>query len=99
MPRKIFWSKSAENDLIKLIEYLLLNWNKKVANNYLDLLENITHQISKNPKIYPIINKEIKIHKCVVSKHNSLYYQVTESNIEILRLFDNRQNPNKIDFR
>ena len=64
MSKKIFWSKSAENDLILLTEYLLFKWNKKVANNYIDLLENITNLISKNPKIYPIINKELKIYKC-----------------------------------
>ena len=35
----------------------------------------------------------MNIRKCVVSKHNTLYYRNRRNCIELLRIYDNRQNP------
>jgi plasmid stabilization system protein ParE len=98
MPKEIIWSRFAEEDLIHVIDYLLIRWSKKIADDFIDLLEEFTNQISRNPKCYPIINKKKRVHKCVVTKHNSLYYHEVDNIVEIIRLFDNRQNPKKLRF-
>lgn len=48
--------------------------------------------------MYPLIHKRLKIRKCVVSKHNSIYYREKKDFIEIVNVFDTRQNPNKLKF-
>ena len=98
MPKEIIWSKIAEDDLINVTNYLIIKWSKRIADDFIDLLEEFTDQISSNPKSYPMINKKKRVHKCVVTKHNSLYYHEVDNKVEIIRLFDNRQNPKKLRF-
>lgn len=93
MLKPIKWSSFAEEDLADLLEYLVLKWNNSVCVNYLNELDYCILHIQKNPNQFPTINKKLKIRKCVVTKHNSLFYKVTKERIEILRLYDNRQNP------
>ena len=98
MPKEIIWSRIAEDDLINVTNFLLAKWSKKIADDFIDLLEEFTDQVSNNPECYPMINKKKRIHKCVVTKHNSLYYHEVDNKVEIIRLFDNRQNPKKLRF-
>ena len=98
MPKEIIWSRMAEIDLTNVTEYLIHKWSPKIANNFLDLVEEYSTQISYDPQSYPMINKKLKVRKCVVTKHNSLYYQELDNRIEIIRLFDNRQDPKKLKF-
>ena len=98
MSKVIAWSSFAEEDLDIIIEYLLKNWNNQVALQFVDLVEYLTTQIAFQPKMYPIINKKLKVRKCVLTKHNSLYYRENKERIEILRIYDNRQNPRKLKF-
>jgi hypothetical protein len=36
------------------------------------------------------------LYKCVVTKQSSFYYRIRNNEIEIITLFDNRQNQSKI---
>ena len=58
----------------------------------------MVYQISINPKQFPLIFKKKKIRKCVMTKHNTLFYRENKDNIDILRIFDNRQDPKKLKF-
>ena len=48
--------------------------------------------------MFPLINESLQIRKCVVTKHYSIFYRETNSRIEILRLYDTRQNPENLKF-
>ncbi len=99
MTREIVWSPAAEKDLENISEYLNNKWNSKVALSFINKIEKSTLLISNNPRIFSLINKKLGIRKCVVTKHNSLFYRENSSNrIEIIRLFDNRQHPKKLTF-
>ncbi len=98
MPYTINWSKSAENDYIKIIDYLLQNWPVLVAENFMEITENKIQQIQTFPSSFSIIYEKKKIRKCVLTKHNSLYYRVVKNKIQILRIFDVRQDPSKLQF-
>lgn len=98
MPKQIIWSPLADSDLDQILKYLYDNWNYKVSNNLLDKIELITQYIAENPKCFPLINKRNKIRKCVLTKHNSIFYREHSGAIEILRLFDVRQDPHKLKF-
>ena len=98
MPKKIIWAPLAESDFSAILEYLNKNWDTKVASNFIDLTESVIDQISINPKQYPIIFKKKQIRKCVLTKHNSLFYRDSKPQVEILRIYDTRQDPDTLKF-
>jgi plasmid stabilization system protein ParE len=98
MHRQVVWSPSAERDFANILEYLNKNWEEKVTNNFIDLTEEVIIQISVNPRQFPVIHKKEKIRKCVLTKHNSLFYRDSKSRIDILRIYDTRQDPDTLTF-
>jgi plasmid stabilization system protein ParE len=98
MPKPIIWSPSSENDFANILDYLDKNWGNQVAVNFIDLTVDILNQISLNPRQFPICYKRKKIRKCVLTKHNTLFYRETKTNVDLLRIFDTRQNPNTLTF-
>ena len=99
MPKQIIWSPLAENDFANILDYLDKNWDRKVASNFIDMTENVLNQISINPKQFPICYKRRKVRKCVLTKHNTLFYRDTRLSIEILRIYDTRQDPVTLTFK
>ncbi len=98
MPKPITWSPQAEKDLEKILDYLAIEWENSVSVKFLDLVDLILKQISINPKQYPLIHKTFNIRKCVLSKHNTLYYRNKRAAVEVVRIYDNRQDPEKLEF-
>ena len=98
MLKKVIWSPAAENDIETILDYLQLNWNERIINRFINKVDDNVSLILEKPKIFPIINQELQIRKSVISKHNTLYYRVKEETLEIIRLFDSRQDPNKLTF-
>jgi plasmid stabilization system protein ParE len=96
MHKSVKWSKFAEQDLEIILHYLSTNWNPTVCLNFLKLIDISIEMICINPNVFILINKKLEIRKCIVSKQNSLYFRVKNNQIEILRIYDNRQNPNKL---
>ncbi len=99
MPKQITWSHLAENDFANILDFLNKNWERQVALNFIDVIENVLNQISINPKQFPICYKRRKVRKCVLTKHNTLFYRDTRLSIEILRIYDTRQDPDTLTFK
>lgn len=93
MSKQIIWSPLSETDFSKILQYLHENWDENVAVQFIDLTENILDQIAINPRQFPVIFKKKKIRKCVLTKHNTMFYRVNKTQIDILRIFDARQDP------
>lgn len=93
MSKQIIWSPLSETDFSKILQYLHENWDENVAVQFIDLTENILDQIAINPRQFPVIFKKKKIRKCVLTKHNTMFYRVNKTQIDILRIFDTRQDP------
>lgn len=93
MSKQIIWSPLSETDFSKILQYLHENWDENVAVQFLDLTENILEQIAINPRQFPVIFKKKNIRKCVLTKHNTMFYRVNKTQIDILRIFDTRQDP------
>jgi len=98
MPKRIAWSPLAESDFSNILNYLNQNWDKKVVTNFIDLTDSLINQIAINPKQFPFIHKRKGIRKCVLTKHNTLFYREKRSTVEILRIYDTRQDPNTLTF-
>jgi len=98
MPKQIIWSPLAERDFSNILDYLDKHWERKVTANFLDLTDNFINQISQNPKQFPLIHKRKGIRKCVITKHNTLFYRDKRAKVDILRIYDTRQDPNTLTF-
>ena len=98
MPKPIIWSPLSENDFSTILEYLKENWDDKMVQGFIEITSSSLSQISNNPKQFPVINKNKKIRKCVLTKHNTLYYRDRKDSVDILRIYDNRQDPQKLLF-
>jgi len=98
MPKKIIWSPDSELDLEIILEYLSDEWESSVAVKFLDITEDLTKQISINPRQFPLIHSRLNIRKCVITKHNTLYYRNKRTHVELLRIYDTRQDPEKLKF-
>lgn len=59
-------------------------------------VDRIINQIVINPKQYSEINTKLKIRKCVITKQNTIFYRFQNGKIEIVRIYDTRQDPNKL---
>ena len=98
MAREVIWSPLAENDLISIIEYLVKNWDQKVIDGFIEITFTSVSLLAINPKQFPFLNKNKKIRRCVLTKHSTLYYRERKNCVDILRIYDNRQNPKKVVF-
>jgi plasmid stabilization system protein ParE len=95
MTKPVYWTENARKNIFELADYLLINWGIKLAEQYLQKIEYLIVLISDNPKLFPLVNPKLKIRKCVISKHNSIYYKEKRHSIDILNILDNRQIRNK----
>jgi plasmid stabilization system protein ParE len=98
MLKQIIWAPSAEKDLDGILEYLHNKWGASVAMHFVELANKIIEQLSLNPNQFPLVHKRKKVRKCVITKHNTLYYRARRSQIAILRIYDTRQDPDKLKF-
>ena len=93
----VAWSLSAKTDIENISHYLMREWGITVLSRFLTKLNWIIAQIVINPNQYPLFNPDIQIRKCVVTKQNTLFYRIVDNKIEIVRIYDSRQDPNKLD--
>jgi plasmid stabilization system protein ParE len=94
--RKIVLSKTAKNNLTHLLDYLESNWPKKVKNDFIKKLDISLLRISHYPHSCPESTEVKGLFKCVVTKQNTLLYRINSSEIEVVTIFDSRQDPSKI---
>ena len=97
MAKPVFITTAAQNDLDNILFYLSENWGISVLENFLALYEAKISLIAEYPTRYPILHEESKLRKAVLTKHNIILYREKTNNIEIISIFDTRQDPDKIN--
>ncbi|OFY91162.1 MAG: hypothetical protein A3K10_14245 [Bacteroidetes bacterium RIFCSPLOWO2_12_FULL_31_6] len=100
MAYKIIWTENAKHDLKAIIEYLEDEWSLNTAQKFIAKLYLRLDIIKRLPFIGKQSNKYSEVRKILITKHNSLYYQVLpeEKIILLLDFFDNRQHWEKDNF-
>lgn len=93
MDRTIKLSKRTAGKLEKLLEYLESGWSEKVKRDFIKKLDRSLNLIKINPDSFEKTEVVKGLHKCVISKQTTLYYRYNKNFINIVTLFDNRQDP------
>jgi plasmid stabilization system protein ParE len=94
---KVIWTPEASETFNSNVDYLLTEWGDQVTSDFLDRVDEVIGSIKSGPEIYPLVNKNDQIHRCVVVKQITLYYQVISSErIDLLTFWNNFQNPESL---
>ncbi|HEY5327645.1 MAG TPA: type II toxin-antitoxin system RelE/ParE family toxin [Mucilaginibacter sp.] len=96
MAKEVVLSPLAIINYENIINYLTVKWGTTVANNFVERFQIVIELLSDDSNIYSFIDKNKKIQKCVVTKHNVLYFRKTKDIVKIITVFDTRQNPDKL---
>lgn len=90
MAKKIVWTNRANNKFNKIINYLEQEWGHDVTQNFVSRTYDIIDLISDQPGLGTAENPEKNIRGFLLTKHNRLFYRVTDNEIIILNFFDSR---------
>lgn len=94
--RTILWSQTAQEDYWQNIEFLQLKWTETEATHFINEVENAI-DILKQGKVTFKPTGYRNTYQIVVVKQITLYYHINQNNnIELLRFFNNYQNPDKL---
>ena len=93
----VYLSPQAESKLDDLLFYLETEWSEKSKQKFIEKLKKKLSQISLQPRSCPESKEKTRVFKAVIEKHVSLYYRILGDEIEVITVFDNRQNPGSLD--
>ena len=94
--RKIIWSPEAANDFERNIDYLIESWTSSEAQNFIEEVSEVILLLQKGKTEFRMIGYK-DIRSVTICHQISLLYRVNRnSDIEIVRLWDTRQNPQKL---
>ncbi|WP_031426919.1 type II toxin-antitoxin system RelE/ParE family toxin [Flavimarina sp. Hel_I_48] len=97
MIRDIIISKTAEKNLDKIFEYLEGRWSLNVKHNFVEKLDTALELLKRDPNMFPESLSNQGLHKCVITKHNFIFYRFNSRWVKIITIFDTRQNPKKTE--
>lgn len=95
MVKPIVILPAAEADLEQITDYILLKFGVLAVEHFISRFEKVCEIISSNPELYSVVNTKRNVRKCVLAKQSILYFRICQDQIEILKVFDTRQNPQK----
>lgn len=98
MARKIVWTKRANSKFNKIIGYLEEEWGHTVTSNFVRKTYDIIDLIADQPELGTLEHQEKMIRGFLLTKHNRLFYRVTDKEIILLNFFDTRSGPRRKRF-
>lgn len=95
--REVIWSPEAKNDFESNIDYLLLEWTEKEAQKFIDDVFDVLYLLQKSNVEFQKIGYS-NIHVAKVCAQVALLYRVNNNQVvELVRFWDVRQNPDKLN--
>ena len=89
--RQVIWSAESSKKVQSIKEYLLVEWSEREVNNFLIKLKKFEHRVKQFPLLYPASLKYPELRKAVISKHQSVIYEIDDDSIRIITILDHRQ--------
>ena len=98
----VYWTKFAEQKLDDIFDYYEVKANAIVAQNLIIGIIDTSIRLSKNPKIGQIedllVNRPQKFRYLIYKNYKIIYWvDYNKNRIEVVNVFDTRQNPVKMD--
>lgn len=96
MKYKVYFSDKAVENLHTIVTYLKSEWPPQVLKVFFDQLDKVKSILSKYPESFECSKIKKGIYRCVMSKHNTMFYRIKKNEVEIIVIFDARQNQKKL---
>ena len=93
------YSSDANRDYRKLIKRVRFKWGVRSAQKLDRQIRACEAQIAVHPEQYPRAAYAVDVRKCVVTKQTSLFYEIKATEILVVAVFDNRQDPETLKQR
>jgi len=90
---KVIFSEEALQTFDALKEQIDMRWGEKFADDFENRILKVIATIQLAPLIFQAISQESNVRKAFIHKNCSFLYEVSESQIDILYFWDNRQEP------
>lgn len=95
--KTIHWSQTAQNDYWGNIDFLLTKWTESEVADFIKEVERVL-DILKQGKVTFKPTGYKNTYQITVVKQITLYYHINDNkDIELLRFFNNYQNPDKLN--
>jgi plasmid stabilization system protein ParE len=95
MAKKVIWTTRSHKKFKNIVNYLEEVWGSKVAENFVVKTFNLIDIISEHPELGTLEHPEKRIRGFLLTRHNKLFYRVTETEIILLNFFDTRSGPER----
>jgi len=93
--RNVIWTRTADLQFVGILEYWVKrNKSNTYSKKLIKLVSERTKQIAEKPLIYK--TTDFKDTRVASLGNFSIYYKITDKNIIITALWDNRQDPKKL---
>lgn len=89
---KLFWSDEAINNLESILNYLQSRWTQREVDVFKKRLSKQLNLITNNPKLFPKSDYNPRLRKAVLSKQTIIFYEISGKTINLVYVFNNRQN-------
>lgn len=93
MALKVKWSKYADQNFDRILEYLEAEWGENVTRAFVSRTYEFLDLLSEFPEIGSMENPERQIRAFVLIKQVTVFYIRKNDSIILLNFYDNRQNP------
>lgn len=100
MELKIIWTQTANNNLKEIFNYYRLNVTTSIALSIIRNLKSNVNSLSKFP--YEGLNLKTpkplqNVYHFIIVRNYKIIYEIINTNIYIITIFDTRQNPEKLN--
>lgn len=92
MAYEIKWSKKADKDLYRMVEYAEANWSIKAFQTFIDIVFASLDLISEFPEMGIVESKKKSLHSYLIGKNCRVFYRIQKKQIILLAFLDVRSN-------
>ena len=91
MTFEIKLTPEAEEPFDAVITQLRDRWSNTFVTKFEDKISKVLDIISITPDIFPVVNENMQIRRCLLHKNCSMLYKINNDIILIICFWDNRQ--------
>lgn len=93
MSFELKFTPEAEDTFDAVVSQLEQRWGKRFVLKFENKLSKTFKTIERTPDIYPVINKDTGLRRCVIHENCSILFKIYDHDVLIICFWDNRQEP------
>jgi plasmid stabilization system protein ParE len=93
MSFEVLYTPTAKVTLNTVYTFIQIKFGERIAFQFLKKAEKTISLIAENPLMFKALTNNSNIRVGLITKQCSLFYRVTDSSIQLLYFWDNRQEP------